>query len=213
MTNKDKELVRYIQSHSTKESEVLQKLHRATHLEILRPRMLSGHEQGMLLYLLVQMLKPKRVLELGTYTGYSAISMARALNKDGLLISIDKNDELLPFAQKFIREAHLDDQIQLLSGDAKEVIPTLNDSFDLVFIDADKSEYIRYYNLIFDKVSPGGFILADNVLWNGKVLAEEPDTDTQTQGILAFNDHIQKDKRVENLLLPLRDGLSIIRKK
>ncbi len=167
----------------------------------------------MLLYLLVRMLKPKRILELGTYTGYSAISMARGLEDDGKLISIDKNDELYPFAQQFVEKAGLANKIQLLSGDAKELIPLLEDTFDLVFIDADKREYIAYYDLLFEKVNKGGFILADNVLWDGKVLADTPDTDEQTQGILAFNEHIQNDKRVENLLLPLRDGLSIIRKK
>ncbi len=206
-------LADYVLSHTTKEIEVLKELDRATHLNILRPRMLSGHEQGMLLYLLVRMLKPKHILELGTYTGYSAISMARGLESGGNLISIDKNDELYPFAQQFVEKAGLANKIQLLSGDAKELIPLLEDTFDLVFIDADKREYIAYYDLLFEKVNKGGFILADNVLWDGKVLAETPDTDEQTQGILAFNKYIQNDKRVENLLLPLRDGLSIIRKK
>ncbi len=203
----------YVLAHSTEEIKVLKELDRATHLNVLRPRMLSGHEQGMLLYLLVKMLKPQRVLELGTYTGYSAISMARGLEEDGQLISIDKNDELYPFAQQFVEKANLQDKIRLLSGDAKEVIKTLDDTFDLVFIDADKREYIAYYDLLFDKVKQGGFILADNVLWDGKVLEDTPDDDAQTQGILAFNEYIQKDERVENLLLPLRDGLSIIRKK
>lgn len=212
MTN-NKELTNYIRKYSSKEPAILEDLNRTTHLEILRPRMLSGHEQGMLLYLLVKMLKPQRILELGTYTGYSAISMGRGLETAGKLISIDKNDELLPFAQKFVNKADLQDKIQLLFGDAKIIIPSLEGVFDFVFIDADKSEYIAYYNLVFDKVSSGGFILADNVLWDGKVLAKKPDTDAQTQGILAFNDYVQKDERVENLLLPLRDGLTIIRKK
>ncbi|MBS9768866.1 MAG: O-methyltransferase [Flavobacteriaceae bacterium] len=203
----------YVLAHSTEEISILKELDRATHLNILRPRMLSGHEQGMLLYLLVKMLKPKRILELGTYTGYSAISMARGLEENGELISVDKNDELYPFAQSFVTKANLEDKIRLISGDAKEVISSLNGTFDLVFIDADKREYIAYYDLLFDKVNNGGFILADNVLWDGKVLADTPDTDAQTQGILAFNQYIQEDNRVENLLLPLRDGLSIIRKK
>ncbi len=203
----------YVLAHSTEEIKVLKELDRATHLNVLRPRMLSGHEQGMLLYLLVKMLKPQRILELGTYTGYSAISMARGLEEGGQLISIDKNDELYPFAQQFVEKANLQDKIRLLSGDAKEVVKTLDDTFDLVFIDADKREYIAYYDLLFDKVKQGGFILADNVLWDGKVLEDTPDDDAQTQGILAFNEYIQKDERVENLLLPLRDGLSIIRKK
>ncbi len=203
----------YILTHSTEEIEVLKELDRSTHLNVLRPRMLSGHEQGMLLYLLVKMLKPQRILELGTYTGYSAISMARGLEEGGKLISIDKNDELTPFAQQFINKAGLQDKIQLISGDAKGVITLLENTFDLVFIDADKREYITYYDLLFDKVNKGGFILADNVLWDGKVLKDTPDTDAQTQGILSFNQYVQKDNRVENLLLPLRDGLSIIRKK
>ncbi len=206
-------LADYVLSHTTKEIKVLKELDRATHLNILRPRMLSGHEQGMLLYLLVKMLKPKRILELGTYTGYSAISMARGLENGGELISIDNNDELYPFALQFVEKAALQDKIRLLSGDAKELIPSLDETFELVFIDADKREYIAYYDLLFEKVSKGGFILADNVLWDGKVLENTPDTDEQTQGILAFNKYIQNDKRVENLLLPLRDGLSIIRKK
>lgn len=209
----NKELTNYVLKTSSEEPKVLAALNRATHLQVLRARMLSGHEQGMLLYLLVRMLRPQRVLELGTYTGYSAISMARGLGTDGKLISIDKNDELLPFAQEFVAKAKLQDKIELLFGDAKALIPTLKDTFDLVFIDANKSEYITYYNLVFDKISSGGFILADNVLWDGKVLEKQPDTDIQTQGILSFNEYVKNDERVENLLLPLRDGLSIIRKK
>lgn len=213
MTGYEKREKEYVLRHTTEEPNILQQLTRDTHLHVLRPRMLSGHEQGMLLYFIVQMLQPKRILELGTYTGYSAISMARALPPKGHLWTVDKNDELLPFAQKYIDDAELTDKITLLTGDAKKVIATLDHSFELVFIDADKSEYITYYDLVFDKVVSGGFILADNVLWSGKILEETPDTDKQTQGILAFNDYIQADKRVENLLLPLRDGLSIIRKK
>lgn len=203
----------YSQKHTTPEEPILTELTRATHLQVLRPRMLSGHEQGMLLYFIVKMLNPQTILELGTYTGYSAISMARGLKNDGQLISIDKNDELRPFAQKYVNKAGLQNKITLLSGDAKEIIPTLQQQFELVFIDAHKAEYIDYYNLVFEKVTSGGFILADNVLWDGKVLEKTPDNDAQTQGILAFNQYVQEDARVENLLLPLRDGLSIIRKK
>ncbi|PVX51742.1 putative O-methyltransferase YrrM [Balneicella halophila] len=203
----------YVKNHSTEEDKVLQELDRATHLHVLRARMLSGHEQGMLLYLLVRMLKPQRILELGTYTGYSAISMAKGLDDGAKLISIDKNDELLPFAQEFVRKAHLEDKIELLSGDAKNLIPSLNDTFDLVFLDAHKAEYIDYYNLVFDKIPSGGFILADNVLWDSKVLEDTPDSDAQTQGIIAFNKLIKKNNRVENLILPIRDGINIIRKK
>lgn len=209
----NKSLTDYIKAHSSEETKLLEELDRTTHLGVLRPRMLSGHEQGMLLYLLVRMLQPQRVLELGTYTGYSAISMARGLQKGAQLISIDKNDELLPLAQKFVEKAGLQDKIQLLSGDAKKIIPTLTFNFDLVFIDAHKSEYIAYYDLIFEKLRSGGFILADNVLWNGKVVETQTKPDEQTQGIMAFNTYVQQDERVENLILPLRDGLSIIRKK
>lgn len=209
----NKELTDYVKAHSSEETELLKELDRTTHLGALRPRMLSGHEQGMLLYLLVRMLQPRHVLELGTYTGYSAISMARGLQKGAQLISIDRNDELLPLAQKFVEKAGLQDKIQLLSGDAKQIIPTLEVSFDLVFIDAHKSEYIAYYDLIFEKLRSGGFILADNVLWSGKVVETQAKADEQTQGIMAFNTYIQQDERVENLILPLRDGLSIIRKK
>lgn len=213
MINDKYKLDKYVISHSTEEEKILQELDRATHLQVLRSRMLSGHEQGMFLYFMIRMLKPQHILELGTYTGYSAISMARALENEGKLISIDKNDELYPLAQQFVEKANLQDKIQLISGDAKTVIPTLDGTFDFVFIDADKREYIDYYNLIFSKVKSGGFILADNVLWDGKVLEDTPDTDAQTQGILAFNEFIKNDDRVENLILPLRDGLNIIRKK
>lgn len=208
-----KRITDYILEHSTKEEDYLRELERATNLEILRPRMLSGHEQGMLLYMITRMIKPKRVLELGTYTGYSAISIARGLDEDSELITVDKNDELRSITDRFIAKSGLRSKIKCINGDAKEIISQLEGSFDLVFIDADKSEYIDYYNLLFHKVSHGGFILADNTLWNGKVINETESKDSQTQGILAFNSSIQEDDRVENLLLPLRDGISIIRKK
>lgn len=212
MTLEDK-LTDYINNHTTTEEDYLHQLNRMTNLQVLRPRMLSGHEQGMLLYMITRMINPKRVLELGTYTGYSAISIARGMQKGTELVTIDKNDELRSLVEEFVQKANLQERIRCINGEAKELIPKLEGFFNFVFIDADKSEYIDYYELIFDKVSQGGFILADNVLWSGKVVEDEQEKDAQTQGILDFNDHIQKDNRVENLILPMRDGISIIRKK
>lgn len=209
----EKKINDYTQRHTTKEESYLYELSRTTHLQVLRPRMLSGHEQGMLLYLLTRMLCPKRVLELGTYTGYSAISIARGMDVDTELVTIDKNDELQSIVDSYIVKANLKSHIRCLHGDAKQIIPSLKGEFDLVFLDADKSEYITYYDLVFDKVASGGFLLADNVLWSGKVVADILDNDAQTQGIMRFNEYVQNDDRVENLMLPIRDGLSIIRKK
>ena len=206
------ELEEYISAHTEQELEVLQALTRATHQKILRPRMLSGHTQGQFLKMLCQMNRVHRVLEIGTFTGYAAIAMAMGMEEDGLLHTIDNNDELEDFTRSYIVRSGLEEKIVFHVGDACQIIPQLDEMFDLVFIDADKREYPEYYRLVFDKVVPGGIIVADDVLWDGKV-TNENNRDAQTRGILEFNEMIQQDNRVENLLLPIRHGLMLIRKK
>ena len=212
MLEMDAELEQYILAHSEPEGEVLAELSRATHLNVLRPRMLSGNLQGQFLKMICRMIGARRVLEIGTYTGYAAISMAAGLEEGGMLHTIDVNDELEDFTCQYIEKSGLQERIVFHVGDACKIIPTLDEMFDLVFIDADKRQYIDYYNLIFDKVRPGGLILADDVLWDGKVV-DEASRDAQTKGILAFNEYVQADNRVENVLLPFRHGLMLIRKK
>lgn len=206
------ELEQYIEAHSQREEPVLVELARATHLQVLRPRMLSGNLQGQLLRMLCRMIDARSVLEIGTYTGYAAISMAMGMGEDGVLHTIDVNDELEDFTQEFIRKSGLEKRIVFHVGDALKIIPELKGMFDLVFIDADKREYPEYYRLVFDKVRVGGIIVADDVLWDGKVVTEGEKTDAQTRGILDFNDMVQADERVENLLLPVRHGLMLMRK-
>ena len=203
------ELEQYILAHSEPESDVLAELSRATHLQVLRPRMLS---QGQFLKMMCKMLGARRVLEIGTYTGYAAISMAYGLAEGGVVHTIDVNDELEDFTRGFIEKSGLQERVVFHVGDACEIIPRLNETFDLVFIDADKREYSEYYRLVFDKVRVGGLIIADDVLWDGKVADPNVKPDAQTKGILNFNDMIQADPRVENLLLPIRHGLMVIRK-
>ncbi|MGD1839342.1 MAG: O-methyltransferase [Thermonemataceae bacterium] len=202
----------YAEAHTSPESDVLAGLNRETQVKVLMPRMLSGHLQGRALALFSRMIRPSRILEIGTYTGYSAICLAEGLTEEGLLYTLDKNEELAPMVRRYIEEAGYQDQIQCLLGDAREVIPTLKETFDLVFIDADKVNYGHYYDLIFDQLRTGGFIIADNVLWSGKVAEEVKENDAATRALQAFNDKVQQDKRVENLLLPLRDGLMIVQK-
>jgi predicted O-methyltransferase YrrM len=203
----------YILNHSDEEDPILEELNRETNLKILRPRMLSGHLQGKVLEMISKMIQPEKILELGTYTGYSAICLAKGLQESGVLHSIEINDELEDIILKYIKKANLGEKIKLHFGDARNIIPEINEQFDLVFIDADKREYIEYYNIVFDYVKPGGFILADNVLWSGKVLNMETPDDEYTQGIFAFNELIKNDSRIEKVILPLRDGLTLIRKK
>ncbi|MDE7374767.1 MAG: class I SAM-dependent methyltransferase [Odoribacter sp.] len=206
------ELEDYIEAHTEREPELLTELSRATHRKILRPRMLSGNMQGQFLKMLCRMNKAHRVLEIGTFTGYASIAMAMGLEEGGVLHTIDINDEIEEFTRNYIDRSGLADRIVFHIGDACEVIPRLTEQFDLVFIDADKRLYPEYYRLVFDKVVPGGIIVADDVLWDGKVL--EPDSrDAQTRGILEFNELVQRDDRVENILLPVRHGLMVIRKK
>lgn len=207
----DDRLLAYSEAHTSPESPLLKKINRATHAEVLRPRMLSGHLQGRLLSIISGMIRPSSILEIGTYTGYSAICLAEGLSLDGKLVTIDNNQELEARVRGYFREAGLQEVIDFRIGNALEIIPELNRTFDLVFIDADKENYSNYYDLVFDKVPSGGFIVADNVLWSGKVLEPKPDKDTKA--ILEFNEMVEKDTRVENMLLPVRDGLMIVRKK
>lgn len=209
----DSELEKYAETHSSKESDLLYRLNRETHLKVLIPRMLSGAMQGKLLEMLSLMIRPKQILEIGTYTGYSAICLAKGLAVDGVLHTIEKNPELESIAKKYFEEAEIEHQINYHLGNALDVIPKIEEFFDLVFLDADKENYLNYYHLIFDKICPGGYILADNVFWSGKVLTTPNSHDKEAIGIIEFNKFIQQDERVENVMLPLRDGLSLIRKK
>ncbi len=208
-----KEIESYILSHSDEEGSLLAALNRDANVNLLRPRMLSGHLQGRILKMFCRMLKPKRVLEIGTYTGYATLCMAEALEKDAEIHTLEINDEMEDFIRKYVSQSPDKDKIKLYFGDAMEIIPALDESFDLVFIDADKRLYSDYYDLIFDKLPVGALILADNTLWDGKVLEPLHPADKQTAGILAFNDKIKADQRVEKVILPLRDGLTMIWKK
>ena len=207
------DITTYAEAHTSPETELLRQLNRNTRAHVMAPRMLSGHLQGRVLAMITHMVRPRRILEIGTYTGYSALCLAEGLTNDGLLITIDHNEELEAFARSYWQQSTLNDKIDLRIGIAAEIIPTLNETFDLVFIDADKRSNSLYFDLIFDKLRPGGFILADNVLWSGKVTGEVNPADQDTAAVLAFNQKIQTDPRVENVLLPIRDGIMMIRKR
>jgi predicted O-methyltransferase YrrM len=210
----DLEIEKYIEAHTSEENTLLQQINRDTHLEVMRPRMLSGHVQGRLLSLFSKMISPKNILEIGTYTGYSAICMAEGLQKDGQLITIDVNEELEDRVNGYFEQAGLTDQVEFKIGNAMEIIPTLTQQFDLVFIDADKSNYSNYLDLVVDKVPAGGYIIADNVLWSGKVVEKfRKSLDKDTEALLKFNKEVHQDDRFENVLLGVRDGLMILRKK
>lgn len=209
----EKEIERYILEHIDPEDHVLQELDRETHLKTLGARMLSGQLQGQVLTMLSKMIQPKCILELGTFTGYSAICLAKGLEENGKLITIELDDELEEVALKYFMKSGLTPKITQLMGPALEIIPALSETFDLVFLDADKREYVEYFNLVFDKVRKGGYIIADNTLWSGKVLEKPASGDEQTQGIIAFNELLKHDTRVEKVILPFRDGMTIIRKK
>ncbi len=207
------ELDEYILAHIDSESELLARLNRETHLFHLRPRMCAGHLQGRLLKMFVRMIAPHRILELGTFTGYSALCLAEALPDDGELHTIEIDDELEDFIRNHLSQSPLSSKITLHIGDARKLLENGNlGSFDLVFIDANKRQYCEYYDLVFNLVTHGGFIIADNTLWDGKVVEPGKKIDAQTQGILNFNDKIANDHRVEKVILPLRDGLTIIHK-
>jgi caffeoyl-CoA O-methyltransferase len=208
----NKKLEQYIVDHSSPEDPVLEELNRQTHIRFTNPNMVSGHLQGKFLELISLMIRPENILEIGTFTGYSAICLSKGLRTGGKLITIELNDELTAFAHSFFCRAGADAKITQLTGRAQDIIPGLDIMFDLVFIDADKREYIEYYKLIIDKVKPGGFILADNVLWGGKVLDHETN-DPQAQGIIRFNTMIRNEINIVDVIIPIRDGLMLIRKK
>jgi predicted O-methyltransferase YrrM len=203
----------YVVKHSQSEPKILQELTRETWQKVLNPRMLSGAFQGRVLSMLSKLIQPKNVLEIGTYTGYSALSIAEGLHSDGTIHTIDKNEELFSLQEKYFKKAGLKNQIHQYVGNALEIIPTINEKFDLVFIDADKSNYINYFHLIIDKMNPGGIILSDNVLWSGKVVEELNPKDIDTKILLEYNSLLNSDERLETVLLPIRDGLTISRVK
>lgn len=203
----------YILTHSDDEGVLLAALNRDANVNLLRPRMLSGHLQGRILKMFCRMLRPQRVLEIGTYTSYATLCLAEGLDTGGLVHTIEINDEMEDFIRKYLTQSPHQDKVRVHFGDAMEIIPQLDETFDMVFIDADKRLYSDYYDLVFPKVRPGGLILADNTLWDGKVIEEVHPSDKQTAGILAFNDKIKQDERVEKVILPLRDGLTMIWKK
>lgn len=203
----------YILKHIDPESDYLKALYRDTHVKLLRPRMASGHLQGRLLKMFVEMIRPERILEIGTYSGYSALCMAEGLKEGGMLHTFEINDEQEDFTRPWLENSPYADKITFYIGDALELVPDLGLTFDLAFVDGDKRKYIEYYNIVLDSLSPGGYIIADNTLWDGHVLEEPHATDRQTIGIKAFNDYVAQDDRTEKVILPLRDGLTIIRKK
>ena len=202
----------YIRKNSSKEPEILKDLNKETYLKVLNPRMLSGHIQGRFLSIITKLIKPKKILEIGTYTGYSAICMAEGLIENGIIHTIDINEELISIQNKYFAKSKCNNSIIQHVGDARNIIKSINEKFDLVFLDADKENYIEYYELVIEKVRKGGLIIADNVLWTGKVVEPEKDDDELTQYLIDFNKMINEDDRVENIILPLRDGLNVILK-
>lgn len=207
------DILHYIESHIDPQDEILSRLERETALNVINPRMLSGHLQGQILTMLARMISPRTILEIGTFTGYSAICLARGLQPGGMLVTIEINDELEGIARKYFNLAGLGQVLEQRIGPALEVLPELTGPFDMVFIDGDKREYGDYYELTVPLVNPGGWILADNTLWDGKVVSNPSEADAQTRGIMDFNARVATDQRVEKVILPLRDGLTIIRKK
>lgn len=208
-----KDLSDYCENNTSAETDILTKLNRETHLKVVSPRMLSGHLQGRFLSFISKLKAPKLIVEIGTYTGYSALCLAEGLTENGKLISIDVNEETSAFAKSFIEKTEYANKIDLILADAKDHISTIKEEIDLVFIDADKKNYLNYYHLVIDKLSKGGLIIADNVLWSGKITMPEKDMDRETLALHQFNQFVQQDNRVENILLPIRDGLMIVRKK
>lgn len=208
----NKAIENYIKNHTSEEDPILAELYRETHLKVMQPRMLSGHVQGVFLQMVSRLIQPKKILEIGTYTGYSALCLVKGLAPNGQLHTIEINDELVDFAANYFNKSKNAAQIVQHTGDALAIIPTLNEMFDLVFIDADKENYLNYYNAVFDKLSVGGVILVDNTLWDGKVV-NPGKYDKETKGIVEFNDAVQNDDRVNNVLIPMRDGIMMIEKK
>ena len=208
----DPEIEQYAEAHTSPESPLLEKIRRDTYLEVLQPRMLSGHLQGRLLSMLSKMICPNSILEIGTYTGYSALCLAEGLTDDGVLITIDKNIELIDRVNAYFSESEFASKIKMIQGKALSILPKLEQKWDLIFIDADKENYQKYYDMTFPNLNSGGYIIADNVLWSGKVINPD-ENDADTLALKSFNKAIIDDSRVEVLLLPLRDGLTILRKK
>lgn len=206
------EIEDYIIAHSSDEPDLLAELNRETHVKILRPEMLSGHYQGRLLSILSKMLNPKVILEIGTYTGYSAICLAEGLTADGELHTIDINEELEPIQNRYFKRSGHQHKIHRHVGDAQQIIPEIKKSFDLVFLDADKEHYVEYFRLVSERINPGGLLIADNVLWYGKVIEPAEENDQATKSLIEFNALLKKDKTFETLMLPVRDGLTIARK-
>ncbi len=207
-----KEIDAYSIAHTTSETEVLNDLNRQTNIQILQPRMLSGHLQGRVLSMLSHMIQPTYILEIGTYTGYSAICLAEGLKENGKVVTIDRNPELEDFTLSYFEKANVSNKIDFRIGNAIDIIPTLIETFDLVFIDADKTNYSNYFDLVIDKLPKGAYIITDNVLWSGKVVQEIEERDMETKAIVEYNEKIHNDPRVENILFPIRDGLMIARK-
>ena len=205
-----KEIADYALSYTQSESVLLKKLNRETWAKVMTPRMLSGHLQGRILSMFSKMISPENILEIGTYTGYSALCMAEGITKNGKLHTIESNEEVFEFARRYFEQSEYNENIIQHTGNALEIIPKLDTEFQLVFIDADKENYSNYFDLVFKKLSVGGYIIADNVLWSGKVLQEN--TDKETMALVSYNKNIHRDKRVENILMPIRDGLMICRK-
>jgi predicted O-methyltransferase YrrM len=209
----DEKINDFAEAHTTDESDILKRLNRDTWSNVIMPRMLSGHLQGRILSTFSHMIRPDRILEIGTYTGYSAICLAEGLNDNGLLYTIDINEELAGMVNKYVAESGFQDKIRCLTGDAMTLIPEINEEFDLVFIDADKENYSNYFDLVLPKLRKGGFIIADNVLWSGKVLDDPADMDQETEALAAFNEKVHRSDAVENVLFPVRDGLMVCRKR
>lgn len=201
----------YIERHSTGEDQILYELNRETHLKVLNPNMLSGQVQGKLLEFISRMVSPKYILEIGTYTGYSAICLAKGLCEGGKLVTIEINDELVPIITRYLESSGMSPKVELITGNAVKIVPGLPYQFELAYIDGDKTEYLDYYEMVLQKLSSGGFMLINNVLWDGKVL-DKSDHNADTKHILKLNEHIKNDKRVENVILPLRDGINVVRK-
>jgi len=200
----------YAENYTQAESTLLAELNRETWAKVMTPRMISGHLQGRILSMFSKLIKPENILEIGTYTGYSALCMAEGIKKHGKIHTIDSNEEVCEFAKKYFKKSKYSNNIIQHVGDANNIIPKIEEIFQLVFIDADKENYLNYFNLVFNKLSIGGYIIADNVLWSGKVL--EKDMDKETKAIASYNTKIHQDKRVENILIPIRDGLMICKK-
>ncbi len=206
----DNSINQYSEAHSTAESEILKNLNRETQANVLMPRMLSGHLQGRVLSMLSRMIRPDSILEIGTYTGYSALCLAEGLSDTGIIHTIDINDELTPLVRKYVKLSNIEAKFNILTGNALDIIPKLNGPFDLVFIDADKINYSNYFDLVINKVRKGGFLIADNVLWSGKIMLPTEKMDKDTLALHYFNEKITNDKRLEKVLLPIRDGLLVM---